>query len=121
METLIVIESFIGYHKEIADLERETPSNHSFDEYDEEKQDLVRVKTRKELNAIFEDYIDWMIELNEGNPIHQLIIRKSFEILLQIDNSNLYYIEHALGDGNIRGRGIVWKEYEHVFKEKIGK
>lgn len=122
MDSIIVIEAFLGYHNEILLLESETPSNHTFDAYDEKKQESIRVKTRKELNAIFEDYIDWIIDTNNGKPIHRLIIRKSFEMLLDIHSSNLYYIEHVLDEGNvIRGRGTVWKEYERLFKEKVSK
>jgi hypothetical protein len=122
MDSIIVIEAFLGYQSEITHLEGETSSNHTFDEYDEKKQESIRVKTRKELNAIFEDYIDWIIDLNNGKPIHRLIIRKSFEILFDIHSSgNLYYIEHALGDDHNIRKGSVWKEYERIFKEKVSK
>ena len=121
MEVTSTIETFLNYQKEIIDLERETPSHNTFDSYTEEKQDDIRAKTRRSLNIIFEDYIEWIIETNGGKTFLRIHMRKSFELLLQIDHSNLIYIEHILDDDRLRGRGDIWKEYERIFKEKLAK
>lgn len=120
MDIITTIETFFSYKEEIANLERETPSVDSFDSFDEEKQEEIRAKTKKELNAIFDDYIDWIIETNSNKTIYRVYMRKTFELLFKTEYSVLY-IEHALGENHIQGRGDTWKEYESRFRKHLEK
>ena len=129
MNSLLDIESYLEFRKELSRINGSLPVPSEMKNYSKEGKEELKTETHDKLISLFKEYIDWLIEEHEPDIKHQVLyIRKSYELLWTSDEridriDRISRIEIILGTilGDPRERGELWKEFKKMYEEKIKK